>query len=243
MSNSITLPNEWFRVPHDQCKRYASAFLDPLYLLKTEKTEQTDQNPTESHNYSIVGTTKNVYTITINLSNKKIWCNCPDQKSHCQKKNISCKHIAFVISKIGKINDINIYKTGCREPLPNEYIDTIWTNATKTSVDKKLIEKFNSLTITTTSDTNTPPSPSPPPTIDELLNGETDCPICFSDLKNNEGNLSNCISCKQCKKYVHTICFDRWASFNSQKCCVYCRFSFNNIPKKSQNQQQYINLL
>lgn len=250
---SVTLSNEWFRVSRDQCRRYANAFLDPLYLLKSESIEEEEEGQ-GFHKYSIVGTTKNVYTISINLLSRKIWCNCPDQKSHCQKKGVSCKHIAFVISKIGKISDINLYKAGCKEPLSEEYIKTIWENATKTSIDKRLVEKYDALTLGTTSTsvsgTSLSKTESVTESVDELLNGETDCPICFSELKNDGGNLSECLSCKQCKKYVHVECFDRWCGFNAKKCCVYCRYSFvedSRLRRKKKtpnnNNSEYVNLL
>ena len=76
-----------------QKDRINKAHYQSLYLLEKNLTE----NSTE---LKLTGSTLNIYTIMIN--NLDITCDCPDIYE-CNKYNLYCKHICFVICMIGKL--------------------------------------------------------------------------------------------------------------------------------------------
>ena len=81
--------------------RINKVYSENYYVLDHSITE-------EKISIKISGSTKSVYTLSVLTSdrnNGKIWCDCPDNKSHAAKQNCLCKHCCFMILKIGKWTD------------------------------------------------------------------------------------------------------------------------------------------
>ena len=149
--------------------------------------------------FNIVGTTKNVYTISIN--NKMTCCDCPDYL----KNGIHCKHIYFVLHKILQFDLHNIYN--------NEYsydqIVKYLSNHKNISImaDQDTINKYKKIKELKQNNN-----------IRKPIKG--DCPICLDNLNNGK----KIIYCKYtCGNNIHEHCFNKWCEFKSKKECIYCR--------------------
>lgn len=188
-----------------------------IFLIQTHEYNKN----IKERKYDIMGTTKNVYTVTINKSPS---CTCPDYVQRHKR----CKHIFFVLTQIMKVSaereDIKSYSDEELDDMFNK-IPMITENL---KVNAQCLEKFKS--------------------ISKNKNGEVDmknieeediCPICLGDLfvftqRDQEDEITYCkYSCGQC---IHTKCF---AMYNSQReaiKCLYCQKDWISDKK------QYISL-
>lgn len=167
----------------EQKKRYDKVFKEEFFLLNYKDDELL-----------MSGSTKNLYKIT--LKEGKLWCNCPDMKSHARRHGVLCKHICFIYHKIGKLNDMDFYE---RQRLNSEEYDILIGNleTSKSSIADNL-------------HTNTK---------DRVV---AECPICFDDIDdpvfcNDCGNATH----KRClEKWLETrdtCVFCRSTSWKSLK--------------------------
>ena len=131
------------------------------------------------------------------------FCSCADHKFNSTKKNIMCKHISFLICKVGKILKPSVFenKQLVAEDLaillgrlsPNE---TIWNNPDLSKIKMKL-EVFMQFT----------------KAIDDC------CPLCYNDLSDDDKPLL--LSCPTCKNYIHKECAEIW--MECKECCAFCK--------------------
>lgn len=150
--------------------------------------------------YVVMGSTGNVYTVTIENTPK---CTCPDYAT--RKKR--CKHIYFILIKVMKVDDEDQKKYTDKELV--EMFNNIPSITNQLIVDDKIKQTYKlnsqsahqSVTMKTTDDL---------------------CPICLDDLNNNE-ELDYCKY--SCGKPIHKICFDMWAK-KKNSLCVFCRASW-----------------
>lgn len=180
-----------------------------IFLIETIINENNKER-----NYMIMGSTGNVYKVTI----KEIpECTCPD----FQTRNRRCKHIYFVLIRIMKTTneDKDIY-TNLELELMFTNIPTITNNLIIGDNSKKKYEQLKN----------------------ELGNNTTEiekkglddvCPVCLDDL--TDGNELD--FCKySCGRSIHKLCFSMWCKKNTAK-CVYCNSDWNK-----KNDIKYINL-
>jgi len=126
-------------------------------------------------------------------------CSCKDFLYRSEQYDIVCKHIVFILCKIGGIYDKEYFKTKILTAHQTEYIfnlmknERLWRNI-NVSI-KYLNDDFKNMR--------------------ELEQDET-CTICFDDLKNRDT-----ISCPECFNIVHETCMKKWLDIN--KSCVHCR--------------------
>jgi hypothetical protein len=198
MNTLLSSPN----ISRIQKDRIIKSAYQSLYLLETILTDT-------GFNLKISGSTLNIYTVS--LSWLKFNCDCMDS-SYCDSHNIFCKHICFVICSIGKIQNedvfttriLNIYDSyqlhlrleSCREE-PN-IVNIMLINRFKASkndinIDNKFIE-------------------------DTSIDKESECPICFDQLKKDDNVVLKCPDCLNC---IHSECVTKWLSYN--KNCPLCR--------------------
>lgn len=164
-----------------------------LYLIESKDLQ-------EKKEYVIMGSTGNVYTVTV--QGKPI-CTCPDHKS----RNNRCKHIYFVLIKIMGVQEIDkqIYTKDDLHEMFKNIPPT--TELFKVSTDLK--NKYDRLLNSASNDIS--------------KNTDDNCPICMDELNNGETLLT----CKaHCGRHVHKECFDMYSKSNKNAKCIYCR---NNI--------------
>lgn len=162
--------------------------------------------------YVVMGTSKNVYTVTV----KNIpTCTCPDYA----QRHGRCKHIYFVMMKIMKV----------KNPDEKEYSD---------DDIKEMFKRIPKITDTLCVDINIKKKyenykkkKNNDDTVQEK-NKDDLCPICLDELENGE----KLTCCKYgCGKSVHEKCFSMWSSRGGE-ICIFCHSEWNKITKK------YINL-
>ena len=172
--------------------------------------------------YVVMGTSKNVYTVTVQ---NKPACTCPD---YSQRQG-RCKHIYFVMMKIMKVKDPDT------EKYSNNEIKEMFSRIPKITntlcvalnIKKKYENYKNKDKYNKNKDTDY-----------KVQEKSTDdlCPICLDDLENGE----KLTCCKYgCGKSVHEKCFSMWSSQGGE-ICIFCRTDWNK--DKNKIVKKYINL-
>jgi Ring finger domain len=197
-----------------QTKRLLKVYSEEYYILDFDISQHTKIN------ISISGSTKSVYTITINLQTNKISCNCPDSISHASKHNCICKHCCFTILKIGKLYDPNIINN---KTLSNDNITYIISRLQHFSSIEELVNtdlqtKYKNIKLNNSS---TPQHTEEKKTIfdsttNKVFTDDDECPICYDLLSNGDVK-----SCPTCHNYIHTSCITKW--LQNKSTCVLCR--------------------
>jgi hypothetical protein len=191
-----------------QEKRFAKLHGEQFYLL--------DHKVGENLCFHISGSTKNIYTVTIYLGKKNIFCTCPDAKSWCPKYGCVCKHCLFVLYRVLRVFEGQnqpffttlLFDTDelDRIQLSTEYLqERLGTGIT----DEKLTKRFNELNLGNYQTTK-------PISFDK----DDLCGVCFLELE--EGSNNEYKACPTCNKVAHNECINKWIS-SKQYLCVYCR--------------------
>ncbi|EWC44583.1 hypothetical protein DRE_06664 [Drechslerella stenobrocha 248] len=138
--------------------------------------------------FKVAGSTGNVYTVL--LANVPR-CNCPDSR-----KNGTCKHILFVMSKVLRVRDGLAYQAA----LLNSELLEIFAHAPASLEASIPGEKRKRKPL-----------------------AEEECPICYEPFGKNEASVVYCMA--QCGSNIHKECFRQWAASKSGSVvtCVICR--------------------
>lgn len=194
-----------------QKERINKAHYQSLYLLEKKLIEN-------GFEIKLTGSTLNIYTVMI--TNLDITCNCPDIYQ-CNKYNLYCKHICFVICMIGKIYSQEIFiNKNLKEEDKNIIISKLLNNLFDDAniLCDMLLEKYNLLKFKL----NTPIEPK---------NKNEECAICYNILD------TNIYICNVCSNATHITCLDIWLKKNNS--CIFCRTNINitNLKKS-----KYLNI-
>lgn len=168
-----------------------------IYLIESI----IDENNKYEKKYIVMGSSGNVYTVSINQTPT---CTCPDYATRHKR----CKHIYFVLARIMHVDTDDQDE----EQYSNEELLKMFTHipqiTNNLSVDESIKNKYNKIK-------NNKPEQNKKST-DDL------CPICLDDLENGD----NIDFCKSCGKHVHTNCFSMWVKSRGPK-CVFCQKPWN----------------
>lgn len=145
-------------------------------------------------------------------------CNCPDQKNNARRYKTCCKHICFVVCRVGGILNRRFFET---HRFTQEEHDTFTTklltmqisevnldtHATreKTHHRKHLVSIKNSEKF------------AYDPVVRPLSSDDT-CPICYIEFDPNTETL---LTCPECANHIHSECMQAW--LYTKKTCVLCR--------------------
>jgi hypothetical protein len=213
---------------NEQYKRFYKILNEQFYVLEILAEELK---------FKISGSTQNVYSISIDKTLCTFSCDCPDAKSHCINKKCLCKHIVFVLVRVLKYYDIDVYKElkfdeekflPFLEKIKTSYVEDL--SLTNLSLNKKYKLKINNDNIENSIDKF---SAYP-------FEEDYECSICY-DLLNIQQELLGCPTCKQS---FHKDCFNKWLQSSNYKNCVYCRSNiWKEYGKKNVKSSDYINLI
>jgi hypothetical protein len=182
-----------------QYQRILRGLQHPIYLLHFSIADKE---------LKLAGTTKNVYTVKYD---PVLACDCPDGKIVGRGGPFLCKHVCFVICKIGKFYDQEIFETfklsSEQGPLLEQKLMQVW-NGDEGIIDMLLVDRFQKMELAGHGSDGDPPG--------RLLSDEDECPICYDKLKG-----TSITACNECGNYVHDRCLERWLAIKST--CVYCR--------------------
>ncbi len=171
----------------NQARRLQRINTEEFYLLSFETQNTSNVNSV----FKIAGSTQNVYTIKL-YKNNTFFCDCLDSKSHCQTLGCVCKHICFIVCKIGKIFDSTFF---IERKLTNEQVELLINKLQFTHediVDEELVIKFSKL-LNDKKETA------------ELFKKrreilpEDECSVCYDSLTNNK----HIVACPTCKNWFH----------------------------------------
>lgn len=182
-----------------------------IFLIQTHEYDPTIRE----RKYDIMGTTKNVYTVTIN---KTPSCTCPDYK---QRHN-RCKHIFFVLGQIMRVSEV---REDIRE-YKNEELDDMFNKIPVITENLRVnAQCFQKYLCTKNQNGEI-----------EMKNLSEDdlCPVCLGDMMDQE-EITHCkYSCGSC---IHKKCFEM---FNSQRDVIKCLYCQKDWIKQK---KEYINLV
>lgn len=187
-----------------------------IFLI--ESVPPTIETINISRSYIIMGSTGNIYTVTIK---KDPTCTCPDYVTRANR----CKHIYFVLIRVMNTNeDKDTYSsTDLVKMFANSLLITDGIEANteiKQTYDK--LKQGNGLSIKPKFQVNSKG-------LDDL------CPICLDDLENGD-ELDYCKY--SCGKPLHKNCFSMWIKVK-KSVCVYCKQNwYENDPD-----EKYVNII
>lgn len=139
------------------------------------------------------------------------WCNCPDHKFNSARKHMVCKHICFLVTKVGRILDPAFFADfQFTAEQHRAFNDTVGNVALFTSAAPIIA---------------TPMQPARPSLSDRRaqflearrpVGAEDACPICYDEM-----GVGACLNCPTCSNNVHRECMEVWLERHST--CVFCR--------------------
>jgi len=205
-------------------QRIKPSFCANREIFLSSYTPNTDTAARRRHiegEFSVLGTVRNgvrdAYTVTWykqGQNAKSFWCSCPDQRFNGGKKDIYCKHISFLVCRMARILDAQLFRTKQFTPdmhaLFAERIraaPTLWVSAATASA----AAPEPAYTITTPTVRNEAFKTGGKP-----LEAGDSCPICYDEF----GEQVH-LSCPTCKNNMHQECMEVWLERNNT--CVFCR--------------------
>ena len=180
-----------------------------IYLSDYTPVNMVEKKKYVIGNVKVLGTLnskKNIreeYTIKIFRDSPMFWCSCSDHKFNSKKNGTLCKHISFLICKVGKIFDKNIFN--------NNNLNNVQLNQLLDRLQSNDINMFKNILVKEKYDNNNFKHFTK--TIDD------NCPICFNEM--TESDKDNLSSCPTCCNYIHTECVEIW--LERKNTCALCR--------------------
>ena len=214
-------------------RRIMRAYDDPLYLIESIPPEDEDDPIRE---FSVMGTTGNVYTVTIENEPS---CTCPD----FQLRQRRCKHIFFILMRVMKVDNE-------RQKFYDDFeLLDMFSNIPKIThnliAKKKLRKKYQKIKKRIEEIEGNEEEEEDDDDVKKDKEGLAEqkpiqdddvCPICLDNIKDN-GDL---VYCKKCGKSLHKKCFEMWCKKN-KKTCVFCRADWifsSNSERKSRSKSR-----
>lgn len=130
------------------------------------------------------------------------WCSCPEHRFNSAKKDIVCKHICFIVCKVGKILDPEFFKTKwLTDAQMSKLLEGVKTNDFLRTAD--LHRAFYDFKITWTRG--------------------TPCPSCRELIKEKTNDIVKCPVCESSNPYWHKKCADEYYKTNDG--CKFCGYN------------------
>lgn len=209
--------------------RLRKVYTEEYYLL-----DYTIEEEEKKAVLKISGSTKNVYTVSIDSNEGKLWCDCPDMKSHAARHGVWCKHCCFTLLKVGKwYTPSTFIEKNVSEECFHQILERLHTVSGSEIVNTQLTNAFKSMQSSSSSSEKISIFDAKVREIGE----EDECPICYDLLSSGEVK-----SCPECHQYVHSACIQKW--LETRDTCVLCRSKEWKRFKKEESGSgsQYIKL-
>ena len=172
--------------------RFKRGIHQSLFVLNFD-TSQSNENILK---FEIYGTSRTIYNVL--FDHVQASCTCMDFKT----RHLYCKHIYFIIGKIGK--------------LTLTQIESIMEDTTSVQTRKQKQKKLTTIlhqVVTALQNS-----------IKQLKNGNGElCCVCIEDMSAEQ----HCIECDNCKNKFHKLCLLSW--LNDSRGCPFCRKSIANF--------------
>lgn len=144
------------------------------------------------------------------------WCSCPDHKFNSGKKNMVCKHICFLVCRVGRIFDPAFFET-------KQFTEQQFSVFTERVGQAAIFTSASSAAAMAAVAAAEGPVTAPLPrhnkfrTVTRSLMEDDVCPICYDCA----GDFTGLVECPDCTNIMHKVCMEVWLERNQR--CVYCR--------------------
>lgn len=230
-----------FRYRKKKEARKDRAYNDGIYLIEMMDDDE-DEDETPEKKFAVMGSTGNVYTVTI--SNEPS-CTCLDYRINDRR----CKHIFFILMRVMKVIDED--QPFYTDEELKEMFENIPSVTRNLMVKRKYKKKYKKLAEEASNDEeekteNKPADEGNEKTEHTVKRKELNdiCPICLDDINNGK----EVDYCKEgCGNNIHVECFRMWAKKNNA-ICVFCRAKWvystkkRKASKKKKRGRGYMNL-
>jgi hypothetical protein len=192
-----------------------------MYMSSYTKTPEDDW----AHNniqgiFNVLGTMKKGVRSEYNIklykpgTNAKgsFWCSCPEHKFQSTKKQIVCKHICFLVCRVGRMYNADFFnaKQFSQEKF-NEFVNKVEGNPNLMHDPTICKSASTVLTTNTMFKSRT-----------KEINEDDVCAICFDNMIECKDHYDEkIVSCPECHNNIHTLCMEVW--LERSKSCMYCR--------------------
>lgn len=203
-----------------------------IYLSAYERNESTDRrNAGLEGTFTVFGTMKangrEAYSVKffkpMAHDRGSFWCSCPDHKFNSGKKNMVCKHICFLVCRVGRIFDPAFFQS--KQLTEEQFVG--FKERVSQAVIFSAVGSAAAVAAVVSAEPTAPPL-SPPRSsnskfrnITRTLTDEDMCPICYDCACTNTSDISGLVSCPDCANVMHKECMEVWLERNHT--CVYCR--------------------
>lgn len=162
---------------------------------------------------------------TTAVGKPSFWCNCPDHKFNSTKKNMCCKHICFLVTRVGRILDPAFFESKRLTVEQHAAFAAIVRDAAVFADGSRERERIAARVASAARDAALAAEmaamsrqearavfevPRKPVATEDM------CPICYDVM---EGCVN--LNCPTCSNNVHRECMEVWLERNST--CVFCR--------------------
>lgn len=191
----------------EQSRRIDRIYFERFYVLVVGGRRAGDSYACDVR---LAGSTGNVYTIA--LRDRTLACDCPDSVK--MGRRTCCKHLAFLLIKVGRLPDTSYFSTRRLTPEEERALKSRLEVLSREPADATCAEFVRRLREAERS------SEEPEERFRATPSSEPDdCPVCFESL----GDISTLVMCPTCRKRVHAECMRRWLAASGRTTCVYCR--------------------
>lgn len=178
--------------------RFERGIQQNLFVFNFD-TSQSHENILK---FEIYGTSRTIYDVL--FDHVQVSCTCMDFKT----RNLYCKHIYFIIGKIGKLSLNQI-----EEIMENPTENGTNTNRTRNQKQKKLKSILHQIVNALQN------------SIKQFKSGDGEtCCVCIDEMHPEH----QCMECENCKNKFHKICLLSWLS--GKRGCPLCRKSIVQPP-------------
>jgi hypothetical protein len=199
-----------------------------IYLSAYERNESTDRHLAGLEGtFTVFGTMKaagrEAYSIKFFKPHAhdrgSFWCSCPDHKFNSGKKNMVCKHICFLVCRVGRIFDPAFFAT--KQFTEEQFAG--FKDRVSQAVIFSAVGSAAAVAAAAAAEPTAPPVSPPRATnsrfrnITRALTNEDMCPICYDCA----GDVGGLVACPECTNVMHKECMEVWLERNQR--CVYCR--------------------
>jgi hypothetical protein len=191
---------------------------DRIYLSSYERNTSTDRK--KQHilgTFHVFGSVRkgirDSYTVQFyKEGNPKgsFWCSCPDHKFNSTRKNIVCKHIAFLVTRVGRWFQREFFET--KQLSSEQYVRMLEIIGSGAVFQDNTLCRATSAPVSSVSIT-----PAKFLERKKPIGEEDVCPICYDGL--TEASIT--VSCPTCENNLHKECMEVWLERHDT--CVYCR--------------------
>lgn len=191
--------------------------------------------------YKVTGSSYDVYTINVAMNNT-ISCDCPDALCDCNGAGCYCKHICYVLIKVGKLSDPSVFQ---RKQLTSYEKNQLFNRTLNIMTDidvvnPVLVDAFRNAQKAIDNQTQSVHITNKIFDAMDARNLDHDCAVCYNKLE--KGKETGMCCCPTCNNAFHKDCILNWLKI--KKSCVMCCTDkdWKNVQSPNHQVSHYVNI-